>query len=328
MKHASLFTGIGGFDLAAEWMGWDNIFQVEINEFCQTKLLKNFPNVKKYTDIKLFDGKPYAGRVDVLSGGFPCQTFSVAGKGTTDITLWKEMYRTITEIKPPFVVAENVPGIVSRKNGMAFNIVCSDLEAQGYEVQPLNIPIAGKGAPHERERIWFIAYSDRFRCDNEQKESGQTLHNKKRNGAIEKQSGRKFQCGTGESDSDLAYTDGSNEFDISREFRKESEKFSIVTDNNSEAINSNGKRPSGQGKHRGQMCSEQNKEGKANRFVYASQFQEPWIEVATRLCRMDDGIPNRMDRIISMGNAISPLLAYDFFKCIEETNNRMRAAGC
>ena len=207
MKHASLFTGIGGCDLAAEWIGWENIFQVENNKFCQNKLLKNFPNVTKYKDIKEFNGTKYAGKIDVLTGGFPCTTFSIAGKGATDLTLWKEMYRTITEIKPPYVVAENVPGIVSRKNGMAFNTVCSDLENYGYEVLPLNIPIAGKGAPHRRERIWFIAYSDRFRCDNEQEKNRQTICNEKRNGAIEEQGRGQQQCGVSKSDKYFADTD-------------------------------------------------------------------------------------------------------------------------
>jgi DNA (cytosine-5)-methyltransferase 1 len=285
ITHASLFTGIGGFDLAAEWMGWVNVFQVENNKYCLNNLAKNFPTVTKYADIKEFNGTPYAGRIDVLTGGFPCQTFSVAGKGAVDLTLWKEMFRTITEIKPPYVVAENVPGIVSRKNGMAFNTVCADLESAGYEVQPLNIPIAGKGAPHERERIWFIAYAHRFRCSNEQKENRQTIYNQKRNSEIAEQLRQMQQCGLSESDSNTT--------------------------------NANSKRLARQGKYRRPRNDKKNGNRQANQFIDENQFKESWYEVATRLCRVDDGIPGRVDRIMALGNSISPILAYEFFKIID-----------
>src|SRR5574343_371934 len=100
MKHGSLFSGIGGFDLAAEWVGWTNIFQVENDKFCNKILEKNFPNVKRYGDIKEFNAAEYRGAVDIISGGFPCQGFSVAGKqrGAADHRfLWPEMLRVIQE---------------------------------------------------------------------------------------------------------------------------------------------------------------------------------------------------------------------------------------
>src|SRR5688572_3315658 len=100
MRHASIFTGIGGFDLAAQWMGWTNVFQCEKDEWCNKVLTKNFPGVKKYRDIKDFNAKPYYGSVDVISGGFPCQPFSTAGKRKgeeDDRFLWEEMLRIIRE---------------------------------------------------------------------------------------------------------------------------------------------------------------------------------------------------------------------------------------
>ena len=112
--------------------------------------------------VKEFDGKEYRGRIDIISGGFPCQPFSMAGKrkGTEDERyLWHEMLRAIQEIKPKFVIAENVFGITNIDGGMVFEQVCLDLEAEGYEVQPFIIPAAAKNAPHRRDRVWFVAYS-------------------------------------------------------------------------------------------------------------------------------------------------------------------------
>ena len=154
MRHGSLFSGIGGFDFAAEWMGWENVFQVEYDEWCQKILTKNFPNVKKYRDIKDFKGYP----VDVISGGFPCQPFSHAGKrqGEADNRyLWPEMLRVIREAKPTFVVGENVAGLVSMENGKTLDGIFADLENEGYTVESFIIPAASVGAWHERQNLDF-----------------------------------------------------------------------------------------------------------------------------------------------------------------------------
>lgn len=160
MKHGSLFSGIGGFDLAAEWMGWENVFHCEWNEFGQKVLHHYWPNAETFTDITKSDFTKYANKIDILTGGFPCQPFSTAGKrkGTNDERyLWGEMLRAIQEIKPQFVVAENVFGITSIDGGLVFQQVCLDLEGEGYEVQPFIIPSCAKNAPHRRDRCWFIA---------------------------------------------------------------------------------------------------------------------------------------------------------------------------
>jgi DNA (cytosine-5)-methyltransferase 1 len=160
MKHASLFSGIGGFDLAAEWMGWENVFHCEWMEFPRKVLDYYWPNANSYIDICKTDFKKYANKIDILTGGFPCQPFSMAGKrkGTDDERyLWGEMLRAIQEIKPQFVIAENVFGITNIDSGMVFEQVCLDLENEGYEVQTFIIPAAAKNAPHRRDRVWFIA---------------------------------------------------------------------------------------------------------------------------------------------------------------------------
>ena len=157
LKHGSLFSGIGGFDLASEWMGWKNIFQCEIDEFCNKVLDKNFPNTIKYKDIKQFNGYEYRDKLDVLTGGFPCQPFSTAGKqkgAEDDRSLWFEMFRIIKEIRPTYVIGENVNGIVK----MELDNIWVDLESEGYTVETFNIPACSVSAAHIRKRIWIVAY--------------------------------------------------------------------------------------------------------------------------------------------------------------------------
>jgi len=169
MNHGSLFSGIGGFDLAAEWAGWNNKFHCEWNLFGQKVLKHYFPNSISYYDITKTDFSIHKGTIDVLSGGFPCQPYSVAGKrlGKADERhLFPEMLRVIKEIQPRYIVGENVRGLVNWGGGVVFNEVCADLERQGYEVQPFIIPAAGVNAPHRRDRIWFIAYSNNKRTSS------------------------------------------------------------------------------------------------------------------------------------------------------------------
>jgi len=171
VDHGSLFSGIGGFDLASEWMGWENKFHCEWSTFGQTILKYYWKNAISYGDITKTDFTIWRGKIDILTGGFPCQPYSVAGKqeGKDDERhLWPEMLRAIREIRPRWVVGENVRGLVSWNGGLVFEEVQTDLEAEGYEVQPFILPAAAVDAPHRRDRVWFIAYS------NHSGESGRT----------------------------------------------------------------------------------------------------------------------------------------------------------
>jgi len=162
MIHGSLFSGIGGFDLAAEWMGWENKFHCEWNTFGQKVLHHYWPQAEQFTDITKTDFKKYANRIDILTGGFPCQPYSSAGKrlGKEDERhLWPEMLRAIREIQPRWVVGENVLGLVNWSGGLVFHEVQADLEAEGYEVQPYVLPAVSVNAPHRRDRVWFVAKS-------------------------------------------------------------------------------------------------------------------------------------------------------------------------
>jgi hypothetical protein len=161
MKHGSFFTGLGVVDLAAELLGWENVFQVEKDKWLQERLNNVFKNTTKYEDIKTFNGTKYRGAIDIISGGDPCQPSSVAGqrKGIADDRyLWPEMFRCIKEIGPGWVFNENVTGTIS--NGILDQKI-SDLESEGYTCwPPLVVPASAVGAPHERYRCFLIAYRE------------------------------------------------------------------------------------------------------------------------------------------------------------------------
>jgi len=172
MKHGSLFSGIGGFDIAAEWMGWENIFHCEWNKFGQKVLKYYWPKAISYENIIETDFTIHRGQIDILTGGFPCQPYSQAGKRLgkeDDRHLWPEMLRAIQEIKPIYIVGENVSGIVSWNEGLVFNEVQTDLENEGYEIQPVILPAVSVNAPHRRHRVWFVAYSNE--CTKKQSKS-------------------------------------------------------------------------------------------------------------------------------------------------------------
>lgn len=281
MIHGSLFSGIGGFDLAAEWMGWENVFQVEWDSFCQKILAKNFPNVKRYGDIKEFDGTKYRGLIDIISGGFPCQPYSLAGKQkgkADDRHLWPEMLRAIREIAPLYVVGENVLGIVSWSKGLVFHEVQTDLENEGYEVQSVILPACAVNAPHRRERVWFVAYASSKRCNNRS-------DNRKK---------RHIQTNFGITEKDKSERKG--------RIGRISEIGSINTDTNSNGLQRNIPEPQTQ-RNADRLCSV---------VGWENDTLEPWI------CRTSDGIPNRVDRLKGLGNAIVPQVAYQIFKAIEE----------
>lgn len=161
MKHADIFSGIGGWLMAAQWVGWQTEFNCEINPFARKVLKYYYPDAIQYEDITKTDFSVHRGGIDVLTGSWPCQPFSLAGKqkGKDDQRyLWPELLRAIREIGPRWFVGENVPGLINGNGGMEFEQVCSDLEAEGYEVTPFIIPAAGVGAPHQRERLWIVAF--------------------------------------------------------------------------------------------------------------------------------------------------------------------------
>ena len=169
LKLLDLFSGIGGFSLGLESTGqFETIAFVEKDEFCKKVLKKNFNNIPIESEVRNVKGDRYAA--DIITGGFPCQPFSVAGKrkGTSDDRyLWDETIRVIRECKPRWFIGENVEGIINIQEGVVLRQVCDDLEKEGFEVQCLVIPASGIGAWHQRKRVWIIAHSDSNRDRHE-----------------------------------------------------------------------------------------------------------------------------------------------------------------
>ncbi len=372
--HASLFSGIGGFDLAAEWVGWKNVFHCEINEFCAQILKYHFPNADHYEDIKTTDFTKWRGKINVLSGGFPCQPFSLAGrrKGAEDDRyLWPQMLRAIQEIKPDWVVGENVAGIITMvQPGKAVELgrsatlfgedykdeeiqqqyvietVCQDLEHSGYSIQPILIPACAVGAPHRRDRVWFIANRTDTGAESLQYSwednilSGRTATDTNCNGRPSK---TKWGRNTGEEDDEqfksifntslVADTDSDRQWERTCEQEPINERFGTTNycygcENGdpaySKSTRSEGK--CGYGQRKVQF------NGRNSKYI-----QTCWEKFPTQppVCRGNDGLPFdvddlaisfpkwRAESIKAYGNAIVPQVAYEIFKAIETINKNI-----
>lgn len=292
ITHASLFSGLGGFDLAAEMVGWTNLFNCEKDEWCRLLLKQHFQNTKNYGDIFKLNATQYRGRIEVLSGGFPCQPFSTSGlrKGADDERyLFPEMLRVIRECQPPWVVAENVRGILTQQTSSE---VAALLGAEGYEVWVALLPASAVGAWHERYRTFFLCYSQRFKQQRTQR----------------RQSGPIFTDGY----SATQHADRLRQLQPPQTRHKKRNWYRHASFAHPNAIS---KRLEGQA-HKTRQSSWD--------FVhdYPNRWQEEWPSAATRLCRMGYGVPDRMERIKALGNAVVVPLVKEIFEHINtiETN--------
>lgn len=292
IKHISLFNGIGGFQLAAHWAGWENIAHCEIDEWCNKVVAQHFPESKCYTDIKQFNAKEYANRIDVISGGFPCQPFSLAGKQRgkeDDRYLWPEMLRIIRDVKPKIVIGENVAGIVE----LALDTVLSDLEGEGYKTEAFIIPACAINAPHRRDRVWIIAYTDNWwnGWGQQQPESQQEKIESNENANSLRCNGEEW-----ESKSEVR---GFGEFGTGNNERIYSEPITTNTEST-----------------RQQMCEN----GQGEEQLRGGFTRDLWQEWTTEppICGMDNGIPNRVDRIKALGNAIVPQVAFEIMQSLNQ----------
>ena len=335
MTHGSLFSGIGGFDLASEWMGWDNKFHCEWEPFPRSILNYHFPKAISYGDIKETDFTVWRGQIDILTGGFPCQPYSAAGKrlGKQDERhLFPEMLRAVREIQPRWVVGENVRGLVSWNGGLVFEEVQSELEAEGYEVQPFLLPAASVNAPHKRDRVWFIAYA------NDKGRGSKPRNVSEEDGKISERN----------QDAELSHSDSLYVTDPSS-VRRRGGNIGPKTDK--EQGNEMG---SSVGQHRDGVWSQaqgrssdvtdthsevsqyRNEGGKTSGSTITKErtqsFGSPrsWEEFPTQspVCGGNDGVPRELDSITfpkwrkesikAYGNAIVPQVALQIFKAIKE----------
>ena len=296
MRHGSLFSGIGGFDLAAEWLGWENVFHCEWNPFGQRVLKHYWPNADSHHDITKTNFTQYANRIDILTGGFPCQPYSQAGKrkGKEDERhLWPEMLRTIREVAPRYVVGENVLGLTNWDGGIVFDEVHTDLELAGYEVAAVVVPAAAVNAPHGRDRVWFVAR--RVAADADGNGFNQ------RNGGNEIKSSQGGFDALGDahaSDGDGTATDAKSRGQ--RRLRNEGKTAGTRQSN----------------KPLGGVCGIPN-----------------WETFPTQppICSGNDGVPDQLDGIAfskwrneslkAYGNAIVPQVAFEIFKVIQKIEN-------
>lgn len=251
MNHLDLFSGIGGFSLAARWV-WGKEHNIigfcEIDKFCQKVLKKHWPNVTIFPEIKELKGYQFEA-VDLITGGVPCQPASVAGKrrGTKDDRwLWKQTFEVIRHIKPRFCILENVRGILSLEGGMVFENLLLELESYGYETATFVIPACAVNAPHRRDRVWIIAKS---------KENASNT------------------TGTG----------------LEGEMRK-------IKQGN-----------------RGRFTTQDRRQ--------SEYWNENWYEIAAEFCRVDARIPNRVDRLKSLGNSIVPQVVMEIMYAIKNLGN-------
>jgi DNA (cytosine-5)-methyltransferase 1 len=326
MRMLDLFSGIGGFALAAQWVWGEDLEIVsfcEIDPFCQKVLKKHWPSVPCCTDIRELNNEWICAcdqQINILTGGFPCQPFSTAGRrrGTADDRhLWPEMLRVIGETKPRWVIGENVAGlksmvesirnvkvesrtlarfsdrdlyssVLTRELLMLVEIICQDLEEKGYEVQPIVIPACALNAPHRRDRIWFCAHSE---ADHDRGNAGEL------SGTNERQEGKRPQERDAESGS-ASVGNARNPIGM--------------------GLSGNARRGAGQEPKNGYSRSERR------------SWNQNWLEVAAELCGVDDGLSAKLDgfelskskhrenRLKALGNAIVPQVAEVIFRAIKE----------
>ena len=351
LTHLSLFSGIGGLDLAAEAAGFRTVGQCEWADYPTKVLEKHWQDVPRWRDIRTLTGDDFYARtgrrsVTVVSGGFPCQPFSVAGKRRgkeDDRYLWPQMLRVISEIRPTWVIGENVPGIIN----LALDTVLSDLENQGYACQTFIIPAAGVDAPHRRERICIVGYS---------KHNG--LSSTEITGSVEAASyneserknttGESERAGKSESYEDVANTDcngRSRQPSKPSEIRRNTDKINPIVSKNSDVSDTEST------ECKESMCSWARRSGFADSREIMADASRARLERPEQ-CKNDDrkvgrrtqsttgttpecssnergywptepnvgraanGIPSRVDRLKCLGNAVVPPQFYPFFRYI------------
>ena len=353
MRLLNLFDGIGGFGLAAKWMGWENVASCEIDPYCRRVLDYWFDYKYIYDDIKTTDFAPLRGHIDLVTGGFPCQPFSLAGKQLgekDDRYLWPHMLRAIREVRPRWVVAENVRGLLTQSDGMVFEQVCADMEAEGYEVQPFVLPAAGVGAPHRRDRLWIVAHradagaeSERERQDGihqalnvtdaeSERDSGRSeeIRSEKRRPDAEINA-EPFEHGriqTGIASDAVRLRGDEIQQQIQSEESNGFQSYCVGEERSSDNACSSRRNENHV------LCGSVEEVQGTRKSVAADSARDAWRDFPTQspVCRGDDGLSGRLvgitfpkwceQSVKGFGNSIVPHVAYQTFRAIDYYENR------
>jgi DNA (cytosine-5)-methyltransferase 1 len=340
LKVIDLFSGIGGFSLGLHSTDiFETIKFVEFDKFCQKVLHKNFPNIPIEGDIRNVKGEEF--EADVITGGFPCQPFSVAGrqKGTDDNRyLWPEMFRLIKEVKPEFVIGENVQGLINLQDGMVLRQVQDELEGEGFEVQCFLIPASGIGAWHRRNRVWIVGHSKHNgllaaeKRTRDKEINGGSSKGQKETIELKRTSASRNNEDVSNTISSLrgrGRTIGQSRTDKIWGFYSEEEKQTNL-DLWSEIIRRNvvSREEPNSNTHGSRLkeCDVSNQsEGEVNssRQYVEEQSTKTWWQTESSFCRIPNGISYKLDkdrssRIKSLGNAIVPQMARIFGLAIKK----------
>ena len=318
MKVLDLFSGIGGFSIGLERAGFKTVAFCENDTYCKLILKKHWEGVKIYHDVREITRQQYeqdgCELPGIITGGFPCQPFSVAGrkKGTRDNRyLWPEMFRVIKEFKPRWIIAENVRGIINIEDGVVFERVHADLESQDYETQTFIIPAAGVGAPHRRERVWIVANSRR------------TIRG-------QQSSRNKESIGSGTSQETKRSADSDS-------VARSSEREKIMADSSSIQSNvgkiNQSKKESGEKRilrsEVGRVSSNVANTNSERRRMWETNRQDAedvrkssqgqrhgWWDIEPNVGRVADGVQGRTHRLKGLGNSIVPQIAEEIGQAI------------
>jgi DNA (cytosine-5)-methyltransferase 1 len=310
VKHLDLFSGIGGFALAARWAGFETVQFVELEPFAQKVLTKNFPGVPIHGDIKTFQAAKFRG-CKLITGGYPCQPFSQAGKRRgeeDDRHLWPEMFRVIREARPTWILCENVAGHIT----MGLDDVLFDLEDEGYACQTFVIPAVAKDARHRRDRVWIVAHTTGTRRSGGEgcmETDGCNLREEVQT-----------RLGTSE---DLAYSQGKG----SRAHSNNSGPYQSQVNTTEEGVNAqrgiggcNQDVPNSSNngcvflQNKGEVIDQGGEKQASDVESYSSRTR--WAAEPS-VGRVANGVPSRVDRLKGLGNAIVPQVAYEIMRCLK-----------
>ena len=320
MKVLDLFSGIGGFSLGLERAGMETVAFCEFDKKTQLVLKKHWPDVPIYDDVRELNGEKIReeiGAVQLISGGFPCQPFSQAGKRQgeeDDRHLWPEYFRLIQEIRPRWVIGENVNGLIS----MGLDQVLSDLESENYSCQTLIIPACAVNAPHRRDRVWIIAHASsrdynnpaiwEAQADSGCQRNGQDVSNSECNGLSTAK-----ESGSSSSVSNNSPQGKGKTFQSTGTSGRR---------NNENVAHAKRKRQSGSRELERSCNTEKNSTGETSWLNYGGEGWKRNWDFEPELGRVAHGIPNRVDRLKQLGNAVIPQVVEQIGRAIMQIERR------